>query len=145
MERTTEHIGKVAHMAGNLQDFIGGGSASNFGNAGITYIGAVQIGDSNGITHTFAEIIGDCDPDQFTEILTKAEANEKILSYFVPTITITVSDDFFYEYVRRFVPDELFASLPADATDIDILTAMKNAGHKFITMTEYEGPLFPID
>ena len=146
MAKTTEHIGKVAHMAGALMDFIGGGGIDDFASAGLTHVGFVQVIDRDDQCHTFAEIVGECDPAIFTEILTKAEANKRILEICLSEIEFSVEGIFLKEYVRRFVPDSFFEKLPNGVTYGQILNALKAEGYdKLLRVSTYNGPLFPED
>lgn len=142
MAKTTEHIGKVAYMLGNMTEFFPGGT-NDFEAAGITWQGMVQINNPNGTLASFAPITGEVEPSMFTAIMTKEEANALIKSWFVPEICLTCSNFYFQEYVRRFVPDSVFATMGEGWTDQQILKHLADSKTcKFITMTEYEGPLF---
>lgn len=143
MAKTSEHIGKVAYMKGGyVHEFIGGSSPEHFEAAGLTFQKCASITDSDGVMHHFYEIVGECDPDMFTAILTKAEANAKILFLFTPTIETTCSSFYIQEYIRRFIPDSVFSELDDEATTDNILAALKASGCKFIRMSKYDGYLF---
>lgn len=143
--KTTEHIGKVAYMEGNLSDFIG--PSADFAAAGLTHVGMIQgITEDTYMSYTFAIIVGECNPDIFTAVMTKAEANEKILSFFKPRYA-RGCEWLFNHLLEKFIESEpeVLTTIEDDWSEQDILAHLKANGMKLIRQTKYDGPLFEVE
>lgn len=143
--KTTEHIGKVAYMEGNLSDFIG--ASADFAAAGLTHVGMIQgMTEDTYMPYTFAIIVGECDPDIFTAVMTKAEANEKILSFFKPRYVMGCEWLFGY-LLESFIEAKptVLDGINDDWSEQEILAHLKENGMKLIRQTKYDGPLFEVE
>lgn len=145
MAKTTEFIGKVARMCGNdITKFLG--PSCSFSEAGLSSINGVdliQVNDNENTLNTFAVIIGECDPDMFTSILTKEEVNELIRSWFTPEYMVT-HDSYFKRYLDFHMTPTRLDHIDTLEDDQAILAYLKSEGFKFIRVTTFDGPQFDI-
>lgn len=143
MAKTTEHIGKIAHMVGMLGEFLGNCSNSDMEEAGLSPYGFIQRVSPDGKHHNFFIIAGECDPERFTEIITKEEANALIRSWFTPEYEV-----FHHEYFDRYLDMHLTAAhldhISTLENTSDIYAYLVSEGFKFIKMSEFDGPQFDI-
>lgn len=142
--KTTEYVGKVAHMDRSLYEVLGGGSFEHFANAGLTHQHLAQVNDKNGNLHSFAIIVGEIETDMFASIMTKEEANELIRSWFVPEYQV-IREEYFNRYLDFHLTPARLDHIATLKTNQDILAYLVAEGFKFIKMSEFEGPQFPLD
>ncbi len=144
MAKSTEHIGKVVDLKGELYDYTQGADLVTWCNLnGMNAYSYCQACDKEGNPHTFYEINGEFDITEFPNVMTKAEANTLIRSWFVPEYEVKHQ-----EYFKRWLDFKLtLAHLEHIATLTDgqaILAYLSEQGCHFIKMSEFNGPQFEV-
>lgn len=146
MANTTEFIGKIAHIVtNNLMEILG--PSGDYGSVGLKggpgY--AIQAFDNDGMMHTFATIIGECDPDLFFEITTKEAANALVRSWFVPEYVVKFEElGFFKRYLDMHLTAAQLDHIDTLESVQDIYAYLLSEGFKFIRVTTFDGPQFDI-
>lgn len=144
MTKTTEHIGKVAVIRGNLSDFVGDSDLMTWLRLnGFKDVAPLQACDSSGVYCTFIEIAGEIDSDVFSEIMTKAEANALIRSWFTPEYTV-VRREYFERYLDMHLTSAQLDHIDTLESTQDIYAYLLEQGFKFIRVTTFDGPQFDI-